>query len=237
MKKHIWDFRQYLSHNNSYDVFGIAETRLGPEVNDNIIQVAGYSVLRQDRNVRGGGILLYIKGNLKAKILYTCNTEHENKPLKPEYIFCSVWEGSSAPTLIFLIYLPPDVSIRSDRQLIKLLRSTSSDFSHKAVIGDWNANMLAPNNSDTRFVKDIMSELSLKLVPTGPSHHTTRFPKNKTNNAVSEDSIFSDADEMSDDDVLSVTDELSDDCELPDNNNFTKNKFSKNTWIDFCRRM
>ena len=97
--------------------------------------------------------------------------------------------------------------------------------------------MLAPNNSDTRFIKDIMSDLSLKLVPTGPSHHTARFPKNKTNNALSEDCILSDSDETSDDDVLSVTDELSDDCELPDNNNFTKNKFSKNTWIDFCRRM
>ena len=175
LKKHIWELRQHLIDDNSYDIFGVAETRLGSEVNDNIIQVAGYNVVRQDRNVRGGGILLYIKEHLKAKILYKSDTERLGKPLKPEYIFCSVWEGYSAPTLIVLVYRPPDVSIRSDRRLIQLLRSMSPDFSHKAIIGDWNADMLFLSDSDTRFLTNIMDELSVKLINTGPSHHTTRL--------------------------------------------------------------
>ena len=136
LKKHIWELRQYLVNDNSYDVFGVAETRLGSEVNDNIVQVPGYSIIRQDRNVRVGGVLLYIKEHLKANLLYKSDTEHPRKPLKPEYIFCSVWEGNSTSTLIVLVYHPPDVSIRSDRRLIQLLRSTSSDYNHKAVIGD-----------------------------------------------------------------------------------------------------
>ena len=39
------------------------------------------------------------------------------------------------------------------------------------MIGDWNADMLKPNKSDTRFVIDLMSDLSLKLVNTGLLHH------------------------------------------------------------------
>ena len=39
------------------------------------------------------------------------------------------------------------------------------------VLGDLNANMLRLNEPDTRYARRIMSELSLKLVKTGPSHH------------------------------------------------------------------
>ena len=80
----MWDFRYYLANDNSFDIFGAAETRLGSEVHNSIVEVSGYSIIRQDRNTRGGGILLYIKEHLKAKILYKSNTEHPRKPLKPE---------------------------------------------------------------------------------------------------------------------------------------------------------
>ena len=39
-------------------------------------------------------------------------------------------------------------------------------------MGDWNANLLSPLDSDTRYLNNLMSNLSLKLVDTGPSHHT-----------------------------------------------------------------
>ena len=39
-------------------------------------------------------------------------------------------------------------------------------------MGDWNTNLLDPNDSDTRFLNNLTNGLSLKLVNTGPSHHT-----------------------------------------------------------------
>ena len=94
------------------------------------------------------------------------------KPLKPEYLFYSIWEGNSSPTLIALVYRPPDVSIRPDQTFIESLRTYSSDFSHKVIIGDWNANMLDSNNSDTRYLNNLTMDLSLNLVNTGVSHHS-----------------------------------------------------------------
>ena len=38
-------------------------------------------------------------------------------------------------------------------------------------MGNWSANILEANDSDTRFLTDLMGELSLKLVDTGPIHH------------------------------------------------------------------
>ena len=88
-------------------MFGIAENRLDHEVKDHIVNIPGYSVLWQDRNVNSGGILLYIKEHLEAKILCSSKTKQCGKPLKPEYLFFSVWKGNSSPTLVALVYHPP----------------------------------------------------------------------------------------------------------------------------------
>ena len=147
--------------------------RLGPEIDDCHIDVPTYSVLRQDRNLAGVGILLYVKNNLKAKVLHTSKTTQQGKPLLPEYISCAVWEEHSPPTLIVLVYRPPYVPTRSDKQLVRLLRSTCSDYSHKIIMGDWNADMSTQHCPDSRFIRELMAELSLKLVETGPSHHAS----------------------------------------------------------------
>ena len=39
-------------------------------------------------------------------------------------------------------------------------------------MGDWNADMLDSDSSDSRFVRSLIDELSLKLVETGPTYHT-----------------------------------------------------------------
>ena len=38
-------------------------------------------------------------------------------------------------------------------------------------MGDWNAKMFAPNCSNSQFVCELMAEMSLELIETGPSHH------------------------------------------------------------------
>ena len=93
--------------------------------------------------------------------------------MRPEYIFCSVWEGNSPPILIVLIYRPLDVLIRSDPRLFTLLRSTCPEFSNKIIMGDLNADTLCNTNSDTKCIRDLMDELSLSLVNTGPTHHSS----------------------------------------------------------------
>ena len=39
-------------------------------------------------------------------------------------------------------------------------------------MGDWNADLLDSESSDSRFVRSLIDELSLNLIDTGPSHHT-----------------------------------------------------------------
>ena len=87
LKRYIPSFRQFLLQESSYDLFGVVNTRLGPEADDSLMEVQRYSILHQDRNTGGGGVLRYVRNNLKAKILHQSKTTRFGKLLKPEYTF------------------------------------------------------------------------------------------------------------------------------------------------------
>ena len=146
----------------TYHLFGVAETRLDESVESSLVRIQGYSVIRQDRNRGGGAILLYVHNKLKAKVLYSSETTQKNKSMRPEYLYCSVWEGDSPHLLVVLVYRPPDVKIKSDPNFARLLRITCSEFSNKIIMGDLNADMRSHSNSDTKDIHDLMVELSLK---------------------------------------------------------------------------
>ena len=63
--------------------------------------------------------------------------------------------------------------IKSDPNLIRLLRLICSEFSNKIIMGDLNADVVSDSNSDTKYIRYLMYELSLKLVNTCQAHHSS----------------------------------------------------------------
>ena len=163
LKGHIDEFLQYLRDNPSYDIFGVAETRLGPSLKDDSFVLGGYSLVRQDRNRRGGGIAIYIKSAYKFTTLAHSNTTVQGKPLIPEYLMGTIQGKNMDPIFICL---------KNSDALIRDLRQHSENFWQKIIMGDFNANLLSAE-SDTRFLLDLASELALKVVDHGPTHFAT----------------------------------------------------------------
>ena len=56
-------------------------------------------------------------------------------------------------------------------RFLRLLRTCSLDYSHKILMGEWNADMQAENKSEVRFMLGLENEL-LKLINTEPFDHT-----------------------------------------------------------------
>ena len=52
IKAHISEIRQFLKDDPSYHLFGVSESELGPEVEDYLVRIDGYTLVRQDRKVR-----------------------------------------------------------------------------------------------------------------------------------------------------------------------------------------
>ena len=115
LKAHIQEIRQFLKDDPSYHLFGIAESKLGPVVEDYLVQIDGYTLVRQDRKVGGGGVALYVRNTLKVKILEKSNTTETdecNAPQpQPEYLTCSVKQGDSSPVFVAVVYRPPHAGL------------------------------------------------------------------------------------------------------------------------------
>ena len=171
LKKHINDFRQHLHDNPSYDIFGVAETRFGPMIDQSVVNIPGYSLARQDRNERGGGVALYFKDYLKFTLLANSSTTLPSKPLVPEYIMGSIQGGTLNPIFVCVVYKPPDVDIAATPSFLDDLRLYSSDFRHKIVMGDFNFNLLSVNEG--KFLRNLAKELALEIGNHGPTHFKT----------------------------------------------------------------
>ena len=137
LRSRIERLRLYLTEDPSYYFFGIAESWLGPGVDDSLIQVDGYSVIRQDRNINGGGVALYVRNNYTITKLASSNTEDLGRPSIPEYLFCQVQQGSSPPILIGAIYRRLHIVMQKDTDLFEVLKDLSSDYSTNSSWGTW----------------------------------------------------------------------------------------------------
>ena len=140
LRPRIEKLRLYLSENPNYHFFGIAESWLGPVM---CRQSNSYwrlrfliSVLRQDRNVNGDGVALYVRNDFQITVLTSSRTKQPGKPGIPEYLFCELRQGISSPILIGAIYRPPHVAMQKDTDLFPVLQDLSSNYSHKCIMGD-----------------------------------------------------------------------------------------------------
>ena len=87
LRAHIDQIRQFLSDDPSYDLLGIAETWLDSAVSDDVIRIPGYKVIRQDRNVNGRGVALFVREHLRREALATSGTERKGKSKLTEFVF------------------------------------------------------------------------------------------------------------------------------------------------------
>ena len=166
--------RLHIHDHPGYHRFGVAETWLDSNKADEDIRIDGYSVVRQDRNANGGGVALYISEQYSVKVLSHSNTEVPWTPEVLEYLICSVHTGTSEPVLVCLVYRPPHVPFTRLSELLDELRDLSSDFSHKIILGDFNAD-LCRGGADAQQLRRLADDLSLQIVPHGPTHISPTF--------------------------------------------------------------
>ena len=66
--KKLFLVKQTIVHDN-YDIFVVSESWMDPPTTNNDIQIPGHIIFRQDRDPHksGGGIVVYIRKNLKHR--------------------------------------------------------------------------------------------------------------------------------------------------------------------------
>ena len=88
----------------------LTETKLSADVDDNLISIPGYSIVRRDRNNHGGGVAIYYKTDLKVTRTDFTELKQELVMLKLETRFVNILIGClyrppSAPTSFWELWI------------------------------------------------------------------------------------------------------------------------------------
>ena len=146
--------------NGLCDILGISETKIDDSFPQKQFYVENYRVYRQDRNCKGGGVMLYIKENIPHRILKDFSGSQERTD-------CITLEISThrGKWIVVYVYKPPNVCDSAfTSHMGGLFDSLISKYSLSLFFGDMNKNLFL-NNSLTDLC-DVYGLSNLVNAPT-----------------------------------------------------------------------
>lgn len=162
---HINQVRLWSSANFAH-VISISETWLHAHIQDALVELKDYFLIRKDRDGReGGGIAVYIHNSLKAKIIYASPTEFTGSP---EFLILEIRNDSSESLLLTSMYRRPNSELLNN--FAAILERFSHAYKNIVITGDLNCNMLT-NDSEARHLKRFIYSSAYHLVEFGPTFH------------------------------------------------------------------
>lgn len=156
---------------NFIDIFAISETKLDDSFPMSQFSVTDFSTYRKDRNIHGGGLMLYMRSSIPHR---------RRIDLEPEYVSCF---GSEIMVIeaqlykkekwfIAVIYKPPKVNDKNfERFFSDLCNKLQRESSHWFVMGDINYDMNSEN-----ILGDLCVMYNLSNLVVGPTCFKSQNP-------------------------------------------------------------
>lgn len=140
------------------DILAVTETWLDDSIQDSEICPNGFSILRNDRNRRGGGVAFYISNLLHFKPrLDLCVGNIET-------VWMEVFPGSKRSMLLCCAYKSPSIpNIGFYDSLISECDKglSSAKQNNLTILGDFNSDLLKPSLPQTKCLNELCRHLKL----------------------------------------------------------------------------
>ncbi len=160
-------------HTGDIDVLCITETWLNRYVNDAMLSIDGYNMIRADRSANsgkqtGGGIMVYYKNDLDVTVMdgFTLCNPHA------EVLWVNLQLKQTRPQYIGVIYRPPDGDYNA---LVDILEDHLTNLNvrnnDRMLIGDINVDLLKSREPKTRSYIDFYKRQGLTSLIKGITHH------------------------------------------------------------------
>lgn len=151
--------------NSKSNIICVTETWLTENIEDNLISIDGYQLIRHDRNqqTRGGGICVYFKAGINCRIVSSSKNDTNNIT---EFLFLETEIGGEK-FLLGVFYNPPrvDCSTVLSQQLI----DHSLRYNKIILIGDFNTDIKKSCPQTQNFL-NVTDTFGLSCVNTIPTH-------------------------------------------------------------------
>ena len=110
----------------------INETKLDDSIDDSLIQLDDYVIVRKDRNIYGGGVALYIHQNIQFE------PKRELMCDEIESLSVQIKNGKFKPFIVTSIYRPPGKPVSYFNELESLFSMLEAQNKESIIIGDIN---------------------------------------------------------------------------------------------------
>ena len=138
--------------NKFIDLIAFNETRLDPNITDNMVSLDGYDVIRKDRSRNGGGVCIYLRSSINYKI------RKDLVPPELEAVCVEIIKPHSKPFLVTTVYRPPSSLPEFFDDFEKLIKAIDNENKEVYILGDLNCNMLKTDkdaNIPTKKIKSL----------------------------------------------------------------------------------
>ena len=116
--------------NKFINLIAFNETRLDPNITDNMLSLDGYDVVRKDRSRNGGGVCIFLRSFINYKI---------GKDLVPpelEAVYLEIIKPHSKPILVTTVYRPPSSLPEFFDDFEKLIKAFDNENKGLYILGD-----------------------------------------------------------------------------------------------------
>ena len=167
LPKHLEELRLFLQE-IPFEILSLNETRLDETIQNNIVQIPGYEIIRRDRNRRGGGVAFLVKN------CYSCTVRNDLIPNDIEAICIELKLRMSRSILVLTWYRPPN----SDAQVIdrfeEFLQRAEAENKEMIILGDLNCDFYTNTvNSNTKKLIELLDVYQLKQLIKEPIRITS----------------------------------------------------------------
>lgn len=147
------DELRQISQLSNVDVICVTESWLNDRIDNPLLTIEGYNIVRHDRKGRlGGGILIFIKEGMRYTLLEK-SVDQTGVP-NAEYLAIEILLGNEK--LFFVgMYNPPEVNCTD--VIDCLLSKYGTHYSNLFVTGDLNTNLLNHNSIKTTQLTSLLS--------------------------------------------------------------------------------
>ena len=157
LPKNIDEIRHSMT-NKYIDLIAFNETRLDSNINDNMVHINNYDLIRKDRSRNGGGVCIFLHNSINYKI------RHDLIPPELECVFKEIIKPHSRPFLVSTVYRPPNPPLEFFDNLEKLIKAIDDENKEMYILGDLNCDMLRKDNeinTPTMTVKSLYEQYQL----------------------------------------------------------------------------
>ena len=162
-------FQEVKEHILRHDIIVLTETKLDKTVTSRSLKCENFSLIRSDRNSKGGGVLCYVKSSLDPKELVEISDKFRAKNLETTIVRIRLKQKQNL--VVIGLYRPPQSRLVYFDSLQELLTECLK-VGKIIILGDLNCNIMLPEANPAR---QLLTELHNVDVDCYPSVGPTRI--------------------------------------------------------------